>query len=67
MHSIQTLFDVLFAFAAVVGVAAAITLAVELAGSMFRRGQMSVVKAGSRGLIPSPEPTQNDARELVLR
>jgi hypothetical protein len=67
MNSIQTLYDVLYAFAVVVGISATFALALVAAGARHRRGQVSAAKVGSPSAIPALQPTGNEDRELVLR
>jgi hypothetical protein len=67
MNSIQTLYDVLYAFAVVVGISAAFALAFGTAAAMHRRSQVSTAKVAPRSAIPAQRPTRLDDRELVLR
>ncbi|HUA41048.1 MAG TPA: hypothetical protein VMA32_05765 [Streptosporangiaceae bacterium] len=63
--SIQTLYDVLCAFAVVVGVACAYTLAIIAAGAWFKRTSTPGI-APRATTTPAPYSTQTeDARELV--
>lgn len=64
MSSIQTLYDALIAFGVVVGLAGTITLAIVVAGALFRRNELHAVLAHS----PEPQPAPaDDARVLVHR
>jgi hypothetical protein len=66
MTTIQTLRDVLFALAVTVGIAAAVTLALMAAGSLF--GRDTARAAGPRPpALPGPAAETDNTRELVLR
>jgi hypothetical protein len=64
---LEVLYDVLYAFAVVVGISAAVALAFAAAGAMHRRGEVSAAQVGSPTAIPSVQPTRHEDRELVLR
>jgi len=67
MVNIQTLYDVLYALAVVVGISVAITLAMVVAGELSWRGKVSAPKVGSPRAVAVQQPTRTDARDLALR
>jgi Kef-type K+ transport system membrane component KefB len=65
--NIHTLYDVIIAIVTTVGIAAALSIALTVAGAFFERSKAREAQP-VRAAVPSQHPTQSDdARELVLR
>lgn len=68
MNTIHALYEVLMAFAVVVGIAATVTLAFAAAGALFERDKLRAARTGSAVTVAARQPSQmDDASELVLR